>query len=83
MGEAIPWDVSALAAEGRLTVALLLGGRVVAQASPAQTGRRQGTFDTRVLRPGIYTVRATLAAPAQVAQRQVVLAPDPFRWSER
>jgi hypothetical protein len=82
VGEAIAWNASALSASGQVQVALLSGGRVVAQqARPAQPGPVRGAFETHGLRPGIVTLQATLKGPpgaAPTARRQVIVAPDPF-----
>jgi hypothetical protein len=87
VGEAIPWSAIALQPNGQVTVALLSGGRVVAQqARPAQPGPLQGAFETRGLRPGIVSLQATLKGPsgaAATARRQLILAPSPFHWPAR
>jgi len=84
VGEALPWSLDLRSPGGQVRVALLLGSKVVAeQAREAQPGVLKGTFATGSLKPGVYTVRATLSAPGQAprsARRQVILAPDPFAW---
>jgi hypothetical protein len=84
VGEPIPWNVTALSSRGQIKVALLAGNRLVAeQTRQARSGLQHGTFETRELRPGVYTLRATLRAPqegAESAQQQVIVAPNPFAW---
>ena len=88
VGETIPWTANAAATEGTVTVTLLAGERRIAeQTLPATTGTLRGTFDTAGIRPGPYTLKAhTSVTPPQApptAQRQVVVAPDPFDWPVR
>jgi hypothetical protein len=84
VGEAIPWTVTARPAEGPIQVELRAGHRLVAgQTCPAGTDPVAGTFETRGLKPGVYTLRATrrrLPEGAESAQRQIIVAPDPFAW---
>ncbi len=84
VGEAIPWRVSAQAPSGHLRVALVSAGRTVGEkVLDASAGPVRGTFETRALKPGAYTLRATLSATGQAAQtasRQVIVSPDPFDW---
>jgi hypothetical protein len=85
VGEAIPWTVQATLGEGPIRVTLRRDGRKSAE----QTGRignrsAQGAFPTQGLRPGIYQLGATLGvstASPPTAERQVILAPDPFDWA--
>ena len=84
-GELIPWTVRAAATNGAIKITLLTGERTVAeQACQAGTGPLRGVFETRGLRPGIYTLQAGISAtPPQAPQtirRQVIVAPDPFDW---
>jgi len=85
IGEAVPWRVGALSPGGEVTVALQSGRRLVGtQTRQAQPGLLEGTCETRGLKPGVYTVQATLTGPQgapQTARRQIILAPDPFDWS--
>lgn len=85
VGELVPWTVQASATNGILTVTLWCAGRQVAeQTMPAGSASLQGRFETVALPPGLYTLRARMAAAGPqaevVAERQVILAPDPFAW---
>jgi hypothetical protein len=84
VGEIIPWTVSAASASGEIKIALLTGDRLVEeQTHKAATGSLRGAFESRGLKPGIYTLRARISAPPQApqtAQRQITLTPNP--WEE-
>jgi len=83
-GEIIPWTVSTASASGEIKIALLTGDRLVEeQTHKAATGPLRGAFESRGLKPGIYTLQARISAPSQVpqtAQRQIILTPNP--WEE-
>ena len=82
VGETIPWTASANAVKGQIKVALLANGRRVAeQTGDAEAGQLHGTFETTKLRPGIYTLQATLNSPprdTQTARWQIIVAPAIF-----
>ena len=84
-GETIPWAVSAVSASGEIQVVLLMGERIVTeQTYPTAARPLRGAFESRGLQCGIYTLRVSADAPLQapqMAQRQVILAPDP--WEEQ
>ena len=85
VGENIPWSVNAAATNGTLAVTLLSGERLIAeQTLPVTIDLLRGTFDTRGLKPDIYTLQAKISGPASQtspsARRQVIVAPDP--WPE-
>jgi len=86
VGEDVPWSVSALLPSDQIRAALWLGDRLVGeQARQAQPGPLEGTFPSRGLSPGVYTLRATLKGPEgapQIAEHEVILAPDPFDWPD-
>jgi hypothetical protein len=83
-GEPIRWSVRADSATDPVRVALLAGSHQVAEQPAASgPGGRAGAFETRALEPGIYTLRATAGGSppgAASAERQVIVAPDPFAW---
>ena len=87
VGEAVPWHVSAVSTGGQVKVALRSERRVVSQqAREAQPEVLIGSFGTRGLKPGVYTLEATLRGPPgapQTARCQVILAPDPFDWQAK
>ena len=85
VGETIPWTANAATTNGTLAVTLLSGERLIAeQTLPVTIDLLRGTFDTRGLKPGIYTLQAKISGPSpltsQSARRQVIVAPDP--WAE-
>ena len=84
VGETIPWTVNSTSSSGEIKIALLAGERLVAEETrQAGSGPLRGVFAGRWLDPGIYTLQATATAPQQApqtAQRQVIVAPDPFGW---
>jgi len=85
VGEPIPWTANTANTNGTVAVTLLAGERRIAdQTRPTATGTLRGTFETAGFKPGVYTMKAqTSATPPQTpptAQRQVVVAPDPFGW---
>ena len=83
-GESILWLVNSTSSSGAIKIALLAGERVVAQHSAqGGFGPLSGVFAGHWPNPGIYTLQATATAPQQApltAQRQVIVAPDPFGW---
>lgn len=81
-GETIPWTVSAASASGEISVSLSAGTGLVAEQTHKAAGSLRGTFETRGLPSGIYTLQAGTVAPQgrQTAQRQIILAPGP--WGE-
>lgn len=83
IGEKIPWKLSALLGNDPVKIQLLQGNRVVSELQNKPAAELlQGEFKTGQLRPGIYTLRATGVAGAEMhtAQHQFVLAPNPFDW---
>jgi hypothetical protein len=87
VGEAIPWTVRGSAASNAVKVALMNDGRLVTeQMREAVTAPPQGAFDTRGLKPGLYTLQAKVGngglAPSAV-ERQIIVTPDPFDWGDR
>jgi len=79
-GEALPWSVSVLQPRGQVRVTLSSGAKAVAERTlTARPGPLAGSFETRGLKPGVYTVTARVGG-ALTAQEQVILAPDPFDW---
>lgn len=85
IGETVPWTASTAVANATLIVTLMDGESPVSQQTVAVANRMcRGAFETRGLHPGIYTLHARMnTAPQQTAhtsQRQIILAPDPFRW---
>jgi hypothetical protein len=86
LANTIPWTVSTTSSRGQMKIALLAGERlVVEQTGQAGPDVLRGTFDSRWLNPGIYTLKTTFAAPQQApltARRQVIVAPDPFDWRQ-
>ena len=82
-GEGIPWKASSVST-GQIRVALLAGERRIAdQTRQAEAGALMGSFETRGLAAGVYTVQATQSEPRQsphTVRRQVIVAPDPFGW---
>ncbi len=61
-----------------------MGDRVVSEHSAKPTaGLAEGEFETVGLKPGICILRTAgeFAAEAhQIAQQQIILAPNPFDW---
>jgi hypothetical protein len=80
-GETIPWTVTAVSPSGAIRTSLCAGDRIVAEQTHKAAGSLRGAFDSRGLKCGIYTLRARTGAPPQAAQRQIILAPDP--WEEQ
>ncbi|MGE5293834.1 MAG: hypothetical protein ACM3VT_03310 [Solirubrobacterales bacterium] len=82
VGETIPWMVSDASASGEISVSLSAGAGLVAEQTHEAAGSLRGVFETHRLQPGIYTLQAgTVASQGrQTAQRQIILAPDP--WGE-
>jgi hypothetical protein len=85
VGQTIPWTVNAAPAAGQVQIALLADNRKLAEhTGRTEGGRLHGVFESRGLKPGIYSVKATLDSstpPPQNAQWEIILAPDPFEWS--
>ncbi len=84
IGERLHWKVSAAPGIDRIHVQFLVGNQVVSeQAGKPEPGLLQGHFETAPLPAGIYTLRATAkpgAQEAQTAEREFILASDPFDW---
>jgi len=84
VGEPIPWTIHAASPQEQLRVALSAGSRPIAErAGQAASGEMQGTFETRGLEPGIYTIRAVAGDAREgekSARRRVIVSPDPFAW---
>ncbi len=82
VGETIPWTVSVTSTSGEIKIALLAGDRSIAeQTHKAPAGLLHGTFESRELKPGIYTLQAGTSAPPQTlqsAQRELILSPNPW-----
>ncbi|MBP7937467.1 MAG: hypothetical protein KA354_22720 [Phycisphaerae bacterium] len=87
LGELTPWSVHATSDGGKLRVELWAGERRLAEhAARPEGGVLHGAFESQGLRPGICTLRAILDSPSsapQTAQRDIILAPDPFDWPAR
>ena len=82
-GESISWTASATSVSGEINISLSAGDKVVAEQKHKMAGSLRGAFESRGLRPGIYTLRARIDPPSQAlqtAQRQIILALDP--WEE-
>lgn len=81
-GETIPWTVSAASASGEISISLSAGAGLVAEQTHNAAGSLRGTFESRGLPSGIYTLQAGTVAPQgrRTAQRQIILAPD--LWGE-
>ena len=80
VGETIPWTCTAASTNNILKLKLMSGEKVVAQQETAS--RNNGTFETKRLKPGIYTLHASLTQsngqPPYATQRQIILAPNPW-----
>jgi hypothetical protein len=77
--------VSAAEPAQNLTVSLLRGADVLEQTVVREAGdRREGSFATEGLSPGVYRLRATAetqdGGEPLAAWREVIVAPDPFAW---
>jgi hypothetical protein len=83
VGEAIDWTVTAAVPPAEISVALLANDRLVREQKATNSPLR-GTFETGALKPGPYTLRASISASQQQApqtvRRQVTVTPDPFGW---
>ena len=80
VGEAIPWTASATSTNNPLKVVLVANDRILAEQE-GKPGQLRGQFETAKLKPGIYALRATSVSPQPTtAERQVILAADPFAW---
>ncbi|MBN1669900.1 MAG: hypothetical protein JXR37_02630 [Kiritimatiellae bacterium] len=85
IGEPIDWTVTSTAKEGAARIALLSGTRTITEQSVTLGGSDMtGTFETRALKPGIYTLAARVTVPGNAQpllhRRQLIVAPDPFAW---
>lgn len=84
VGETIRWTVKAASLGGQVKVQLLSPDRLITEPTgKVETSSLHGTFETGKFEPGIYSLRATIDSPPQAlltAQRQLILAPDPFEW---
>lgn len=84
VGEKIHWRLSAVPGIAQVKIQLRTGDRVISeQAAKPVAGRLQGDFETRQLKPGVYTLCAAAEGEAEVprtARQQFILAPDPFDW---
>ncbi len=70
VGEQIPWSISAPSMQGQLRIVLSAGNRLVAEQSHAvSAGALLGTFETRGLDPGVYTLRAATASARRDIRR--------------
>ncbi|HEY5909881.1 MAG TPA: glycoside hydrolase domain-containing protein [Verrucomicrobiae bacterium] len=82
IGEAIPWTVTAAFPAKQVKLQLLGSDRVIAEQTGAvENAPLRGTFPTGELKPGIYTLRASLSATPDAeptARCQVILAPAVF-----
>jgi hypothetical protein len=83
-GEPIPWSVRATSADNQIRVVLLADNRIIAEhTGRTEGGWLHGAFESQGLKPGIYLLKAMLDSPpsaSQNAQREIILAPDPFDW---
>jgi hypothetical protein len=79
LGEMIPWMVSAASGSGEVKVQFTRGDRVIAEQAGTSV---KGEFETRRLRPGIYTLRASCntGGATVTAHKQIIVALDPFGW---
>jgi hypothetical protein len=84
VGESIAWSIQAGNAGGQVQVELQRDGLGIKQHSCAiQAGRGSGVFDSAALQPAIYRLTASFVGaslPSASAERQIILAPDPFDW---
>jgi hypothetical protein len=85
VGEPMSWQVSAAEPAQNLMVSLLRGADVLEQTVVREAGdRREGSFATEGLSPGVYRLRATAetqdGGEPLAAWREVIVAPDPFAW---
>lgn len=84
VGERIPWSVQAGLAGGQVRIELRKDGLGIMQFTCGiQAGRCNGVFESRALQPAIYRLTASLVGsslPSASAERQIILAPDPFDW---
>jgi hypothetical protein len=81
-GEAIPWTVNVTGGGGEVKVTLRIGDRLVQEQTRKEAaGPLRGTFDSRGLECGIYTIEAGVDMPnrgLQTARRQILLTPNPW-----
>jgi hypothetical protein len=83
IGEPLDWTVIANLPSGQVNVSLLAGGQLIAEQPFKGAGPIRGSFETRRLNAGVYTLQARISAPLQAPQtnsQQIILAPDPFEW---
>ena len=79
VGEGIPWTVRNTSAGGEIKIVLLADDRPVAeQTRQVDSEPLHGTFTTKSLGPGVYTLQATSSTAQQNIRRQVIVTPDPF-----
>jgi hypothetical protein len=84
-GEPIPWTVTSTISTGQIRIALLAGERLVTEVTRQPGSAFRGEFLSGGLKPGSYTLQATVAPPQQphiTGRRQLIIAPDPFAWGE-
>ena len=84
IGEKVHWKLSAAPGIGPVKIQFLMGNRVISeQSAKPEAGLIEGEFETARLKPGICILRATgefRAEAQQIAQQQIILAPNPFDW---
>jgi len=87
VGEPIPWNVQTTSRTNQLRVELWAGERKLAEhTARLEGGGLRGAFESHGLKSGVCTLKAVLDAPSsapQTAQRDLIVAPDPFDWPTR
>jgi len=81
VGETIPWTVQVVPAGGEVSVALRIGDRIIQeQKHKIESGTQRGTFESRGLECGVYTIQAAvgLSQGGTSGKRQIILAPNPW-----
>jgi hypothetical protein len=84
-GEPIPWTVTSTISTGQIRIALLAGERLVTEVTRQPGSAFRGELLSGGLKPGTYTLQATVAPPQQphiTGRRQLIIAPDPFAWGD-
>lgn len=83
-GEEVHWKLNAAPETGPVKVQLVSGTRIVSEVpGKPVSGKLQGQFRTETFNPGIYTLRVLDAAKkTRSAQKQFILAPDPFDFKK-
>ncbi len=79
-GETVPWNVKAASA-APVKVQLVSPERIAAEwTGEIANGSLNGSFETRKIKAGIYTLRGVIDSPqgSQTAEQQIILSPDPF-----